>query len=105
MLSPKNLVFQQFFALIYILISTSDRCTVQDREKIETIQEKLIFCLQYLLNVRHGGPGKLFYKTFDFLTELRDLSEKEHEVTKHLMSEPLMSTKINSCALMREFLT
>lgn len=83
----------------------SDRCEVKDRDKIDAIQEKLLFCLQYLLNVRHGGPGTLFYKTFDYLTELRNLTEQEHEFTRHFMSQPLVSSKINSFALMREFLT
>lgn len=79
--------------------------TIKDRDKIETIREKLVYCLQYLFNVRHGGPGRLFYKTFDLLIDLRELTEQENEFNKHLMNEPLLSNKLNSCALMREFLT
>lgn len=64
-----------------------------------------MFCLQHLLNVRHGGPGTLFYKIFNLMADLRILEEYENKFTKVMFSEPVVSNKISTqYSLIQEFL-
>ena len=84
----------------------SDRCPLNEPDKVTAIQEKMVVCLRHLLNVRHGGPGTLFYKIFSLMTDLRGLANHEAQFAKTLLAEPVVSDRMSShYSLMKEFLT
>ncbi|XP_053382225.1 retinoic acid receptor gamma-like isoform X2 [Mercenaria mercenaria] len=80
-----------------------DRCKLEEPEKVDTLQEKMVMCLQHLINIRPGGSGTLLYKIFNIITNLRELTDKEMEYAKNLLVEwPMLN--LNSYHLVREFL-
>lgn len=82
-----------------------DRCELKEAKKASAIQEKMIYCLQHLLNVRHGGPKNMLYKIFDFMTDVRDLSEFEQTFAQELTQNNLLNRVLKNYALIREMLT
>ncbi|KAL4218153.1 hypothetical protein ACF0H5_022889 [Mactra antiquata] len=72
-----GLSVQEDAILKALVLTFTDRCELTDRAKVENIQEKLLICLQHLLNIRPGGPKSLFCKIITVLTDLRVLSHEE----------------------------
>lgn len=67
--------------------SISDRCLLEQPDRVDAIQQKLVTCLQYLLSIRPGGHGSMFYKMFNLITDLRELTEVEAELSKKMLSD------------------
>ncbi|XP_060552200.1 retinoic acid receptor alpha-like [Ruditapes philippinarum] len=70
-----------------IITTASDRCTLIEAYKVDALQRKLVTCLQYLLNIRSHGPGTLLYNIFSLMTDLRELTEVEAELSKKMLSD------------------
>lgn len=88
----------QFFFFI------SDRCLLEQPDRVDAIQQKLVTCLQYLLSMRPGGHGSLLYKVFNLITDLRELTEVEVELSKKMLSDwPAISN--DSFQLLKELST
>lgn len=99
-----KLTIQEESIIRAIVTMFSDRCKLEEPHKVDHIQEKLVACLQHLLNIRPGGAGSLFYKIFNLITNLRNFNENETEFTKSLLQEwPMLST--NKYQLLKEFLS
>ncbi|XP_052763256.1 nuclear receptor ROR-beta-like isoform X2 [Mya arenaria] len=103
-LNALGLSLQEEAVLRAIVTMCPDQCELNDRAKVESIQEKLFVCLQHMLNVRHGGTGNLLYKIMDIITEMRILSEGISQFTRSALKDmnPHFKEKFS---LLREFIS
>ncbi|XP_045180934.2 nuclear receptor ROR-beta-like [Mercenaria mercenaria] len=98
-----DLTVQEESVVRAIVTTFSDRCSLEEPQKVERIQEKLVACLQHLLSIRPGGPGSRLYRIFNLLTNFRDFSENENEFTRKMLKDwPMLST--NKYELLKEFI-
>ncbi|XP_045182448.2 nuclear receptor subfamily 1 group D member 2-like [Mercenaria mercenaria] len=86
-LEDLKLTIQELSVLRAIITLASDRCQLIEPDKVDALQQKYVTCLQHLLNIRPRGPGTLLYKIFNFITNVRELTEVEGELSKKLLSE------------------
>lgn len=99
-----NLSTQEEAILRALVIVFSDRCKLDDPLKVDAIQEKLVSCLQHLVQLRPGGAGTSLYKIFSVITNLRNNSDKSMNFQKTLLVNwPMFS--VSNYHLLREFLT
>ena len=62
----------------------SDRCELNEPEKVQTIQHKLLACLQYLIEIRPNSQPNKLGRIFNFLIAVRNISEWEAELIKQV---------------------
>ena len=62
----------------------SDRCDLNEPEKVQIIQHKLLACLQYLIEIRPNSQPNKLGKIFNFLIAVRNISEWEAEMIKQV---------------------
>ncbi|XP_060590434.1 uncharacterized protein LOC132745501 [Ruditapes philippinarum] len=63
-LAELNLSVQEESLLRAIVILFTDRCKLEHPAVVDALQEKMVMCLQHLINIRPGGSGTLLYKIF-----------------------------------------
>ena len=51
---------------------------------MQTIQYKLLACLQYLIEIRPNSQPNKLGRIFNFLIAVRDISEREAEIIKQV---------------------
>lgn len=59
----------------------SDRCELESAPIVESVQWKLIQCLQYLVEHFHPEEPRKFSQCLQLLTDLRDVSEQHQQRT------------------------
>lgn len=59
----------------------SDRCELESAPLVESVQWKLIQCLQYLVEHFHPEEPRKFSQCLQLLTDLRDVSEQHQQRT------------------------
>lgn len=102
-LAELNLSVQEESLLRAIVILFTDRCKLEHPAVVDALQEKMVMCLQHLINIRPGGSGTLLYKIFNIITNIRELTENEMEFSRNLLIEwPMLN--VNKYHLVREFL-
>ncbi|KAL3841819.1 hypothetical protein ACJMK2_019919 [Sinanodonta woodiana] len=70
-----------------IALTFADRCDLQQAEKVETIQWRLIQCLKYLISKRNKDFNKRFAEIMDRITGMRELSEMCYQMTNKLNAD------------------
>ncbi|KAL3842002.1 hypothetical protein ACJMK2_020076 [Sinanodonta woodiana] len=68
-----------------ICLTFTDRCTLDEPEKIENLQLKYISCLVYYLQTHSDQPGKRLAAIFDRLYAVRSLSHRNIEVNQEFL--------------------
>lgn len=70
-----------------ILITYTDRCQLQEPEKIQKLQDKFVECLQYHLTKTVSNPGRRLSQIFDRMLAIRDLTHQNNQANKKFLSE------------------
>lgn len=60
---------------IYLYVFFVDKCELKERNKVESLQWKLIKCLNFLCDTKYPDDKGRFAQYFDRLTELRTISD------------------------------
>ncbi|XP_052065223.1 nuclear receptor subfamily 1 group D member 1-like isoform X2 [Mytilus californianus] len=63
-----------------IVITFSDRCVLQEPEKVDKIQMNLVNCLRCIAKKNHKNPDERIWQIFDKFMILRSLSEHGPEI-------------------------
>lgn len=66
---------------------SSDRCQLQEPEKIQKLQDKFVECLQYHLTKTVSNPGRRLSQIFDRMLAIRDLTHQNNQANKKFLSE------------------
>nr|XP_022327891.1 retinoic acid receptor alpha-like [Crassostrea virginica]XP_022327900.1 retinoic acid receptor alpha-like [Crassostrea virginica]XP_022327909.1 retinoic acid receptor alpha-like [Crassostrea virginica] len=103
--SLKNMDFryQEVIILRGIVLFSRDRCELEAAGFVESVQWKLIQCLQYLLELFHPDEPRKFSQCLQLLTDLRGVSEKHHQ-NKRKQYEDYTLDIIKECPLIYEAL-
>ncbi|KAH3712382.1 nuclear receptor ROR-beta-like [Dreissena polymorpha] len=96
-----GMTYQEEAVLRALLTMAPDRCELHDPDRCAAMQEKLFVCLQHLLTVRHGGPGRMLFKIMDIITDFRKLTEAENTIDRTYIKPHIMKEKYS---LLREFM-
>lgn len=81
-LKDMDLMYQEVIILRGIVLFSRDRCELESAPLVESVQWKLIQCLQYLVEHFHPEEPRKFSQCLQLLTDLRVLSEQHHQRTK-----------------------
>lgn len=82
-----NLSLEEIALLRVIVLTYTDRCNLLEREKIDSLQNKYVECLQYYLEKSSPEPGRRMSQLFDRLLAVRDLSHSNVHVNRKFLSE------------------
>lgn len=85
-----------------LFVSTfSDRSGLQDRARVERIQDKLSETLQVYIRVKHPPPGNwlLYPKMIQKLTDLRSLSDEHAKQYRSLTFHPAHNMQLTPLLL------
>ncbi|XP_069133510.1 vitamin D3 receptor-like [Argopecten irradians] len=82
-----NLSAQEIAIIRCIIVTYTDRCNLSDPNKVETIQWRMIMCLQYLVEKTHHPEEHFLSKIFDRLAAIRCLTEINTRVSQSLKLE------------------
>lgn len=73
-----------------IVLMFTDRCTLQEAEKVEKIQWKLVQCLMNIAKRNYKNPNERLWQIFDKLTLLRDFTNFGTEINNIKAKWPVM---------------
>ncbi|XP_048729363.2 retinoic acid receptor RXR-gamma-B-like isoform X2 [Ostrea edulis] len=82
MLKDMDLTYQEVIILRGIVLFSRDRCAFEAAGIVESVQWKLIQCLQYLVELLHPDQPRKFSQCLQLLVNLRNLSEQHHKNRK-----------------------
>ncbi|KAK3101350.1 hypothetical protein FSP39_002900 [Pinctada imbricata] len=104
-LQSLNLSCEEVCILRGIVLTFTDRCVLQEPNKVEEIQWNLIQCLKYLISKYHpeDSSSRRFSKYMDGLTVMRELTELNKKCNRQL--EKLHWSIIKSYPLVYECYT
>lgn len=80
-LKDMDLMYQEVIILRGIVLFSRDRCELESAPIVESVQWKLIQCLQYLVEHFHPEEPRKFSQCLQLLTDLRDVSEQHQQRT------------------------
>ncbi|KAL5006961.1 hypothetical protein ScPMuIL_015767 [Solemya velum] len=67
-----------------IVLTFRDRCILEEPEKVERLQWKLMNCLLYLLNKNQTCPSHRLTSIIDRLTAMRNLTDMNKQISQNL---------------------
>ncbi|KAK3101491.1 hypothetical protein FSP39_004000 [Pinctada imbricata] len=85
-----NLTWEEITVVRGIVVTFTDRCELEEPEKVERIQSRLISALRILAKRNKQDPDKRICKIVDRLTALRNMTELTHDIHKDILTWPLM---------------
>ncbi|XP_055520475.1 vitamin D3 receptor B-like [Leucoraja erinacea] len=96
-----NLHEEEHVLLMAICLLSPDRSGLQDRARVERIQDKLSETLQVYIRVKHPPPGNwlLYPKMIQKLTDLRSLSDEHAKQYRSLTFHPAHNMQLTPLLL------
>ncbi|XP_028648534.1 vitamin D3 receptor A [Erpetoichthys calabaricus] len=98
-LKKLNLHEEEHVLLMAICLLSPDRPGVQDRSRIESMQDRLSEVLQAYIRINHPGGRLLYAKMIQKLADLRSLSEEHSKQYRSLSFQPENSMQLTPLVL------
>ncbi|XP_033751352.1 nuclear receptor subfamily 1 group D member 2-like isoform X1 [Pecten maximus] len=86
-----NMNTEEIVLLRGVVATFRDRCKLQEPEKVEKIQWKLLNCIRWLAKKNDLNPDRRIRLLLERLTALRSLTECSHKMNKIKSGWPVMS--------------